>query len=54
MSILIDENTKVMTQGITGKTGQFHTLGCINYANGKNCFITGVNLKKIFKFLRFN
>ena len=25
MSILIDKNTKVITQGITGKTGQFHT-----------------------------
>ena len=25
MSILIDRNTRVMTQGITGKTGQFHT-----------------------------
>jgi len=46
MSILIDENTKVMTQGITGKTGQFHTLGCMNYANGKECFVAGVNPKK--------
>ncbi|MFM2345023.1 MAG: succinyl-CoA synthetase, NAD(P)-binding, alpha subunit [Pseudomonadota bacterium] len=46
MSILINENTKVMTQGITGKTGQFHTLGCLNYANGKNCFVAGVNPKK--------
>ncbi len=25
MSILIDANTRVITQGITGKTGQFHT-----------------------------
>ncbi|MEY3528913.1 MAG: hypothetical protein RLZZ549_1400, partial [Pseudomonadota bacterium] len=24
MSILINKNTKVITQGITGKTGQFH------------------------------
>ncbi len=46
MSILIDKNTKVITQGITGKTGQFHTLGCLNYANGKNCFVAGVNPKK--------
>jgi len=28
MSILIDRNTKVMTQGITGKTGAFHTRLC--------------------------
>ncbi len=25
MSILVNKNTKVVTQGITGKTGQFHT-----------------------------
>ena len=41
MSILIDRNTKVITQGITGKTGQFHTRGCRDYANGKNCFVAG-------------
>ncbi len=46
MSILINKNTKVMTQGITGKTGQFHTRMCRDYANGKNCFVAGVNPKK--------
>ena len=46
MSILIDKNTRVMTQGITGKTGQFHTRTCRDYANGKNCFVAGVNPKK--------
>ena len=35
-----------MTQGITGKTGQFHTRMCRDYANGKNCFVAGVNPKK--------
>ena len=34
MSILINTNTKVITQGITGKTGQFHTRMCRDYANG--------------------
>jgi succinyl-CoA synthetase alpha subunit len=43
---LINKNTKVITQGITGKTGQFHTEKCQEYANGKNCFIAGVNPKK--------
>ncbi len=46
MSILIDKNTKVITQGITGKTGQFHTRSCRDYANGKACFVAGVNPKK--------
>src|SRR5213082_2559879 len=46
MSILINKDTKVVTQGITGKTGQFHTRMCRDYANGKNCFVAGVNPKK--------
>ncbi|HRP30222.1 MAG TPA: succinate--CoA ligase subunit alpha [Burkholderiaceae bacterium] len=46
MSILIDRNTKVITQGITGKTGQFHTRACRDYANGRECFVAGVNPKK--------
>ena len=46
MSILINKDTKVITQGITGKTGQFHTEKCIEYANGRNCFVAGVNPKK--------
>jgi succinyl-CoA synthetase alpha subunit len=32
MSIFINKNTKVITQGITGKTGQFHTEKCQEYA----------------------
>ena len=46
MSILINKTTKVITQGITGTTGQFHTRMCQEYANGKNCFVAGVNPKK--------
>ncbi len=46
MSILIDKNTKVITQGITGKTGQFHTRMSRDYANGQHCFVAGVNPKK--------
>ena len=46
MSILIDKNTRVMTQGITGKTGQFHTKMGKEYANGKNCYVAGVTPKK--------
>ncbi|MBI4291685.1 MAG: succinate--CoA ligase subunit alpha [Betaproteobacteria bacterium] len=46
MSILINKNTRVITQGITGKTGQFHTRMSRDYANGRNCFVAGVNPKK--------
>ncbi len=46
MSILINKNSRVMTQGITGKTGQFHTKMGKEYANGKNCYVAGVNPKK--------
>ena len=31
MSVLLDENTKLVVQGITGKEGQFHALGCRDY-----------------------
>jgi succinyl-CoA synthetase alpha subunit len=31
MSILINKNTRVICQGITGKAGEFHTKGCLEY-----------------------
>jgi succinyl-CoA synthetase alpha subunit len=31
MSILVDKNSRVLTQGITGATGQFHTRACKEY-----------------------
>lgn len=31
MSILVDKNTRVICQGITGKAGQFHTKHCLEY-----------------------
>ncbi|MDH5343556.1 MAG: succinate--CoA ligase subunit alpha [Betaproteobacteria bacterium] len=46
MAILINKNSRVMTQGITGKTGQFHTKTGKEYANGKNCYVAGVTPKK--------
>jgi succinyl-CoA synthetase alpha subunit len=46
MSILINKDSKVITQGITGKTGQFHTRMGKEYANGPNCYVAGVTPKK--------
>ena len=46
MSILINKDTRVVTQGITGKTGMFHTQTSRAYANGSNCYVAGVNPKK--------
>src|SRR5438132_3967461 len=31
MSILVNKDTKVITQGITGTAGAFHTKGCLDY-----------------------
>lgn len=31
MSILVHKNTRVLCQGITGRTGAFHTRGCLDY-----------------------
>ena len=31
MSILVDENTRLLVQGITGNEGSFHTRKCIDY-----------------------
>src|SRR5256885_10288831 len=46
MSILVDRSTRVMTQGITGKTGKFHARAGRAYANGRNCYVAGVNPRK--------
>lgn len=39
MSILIDKNTRVITQGITGSQGSFHTEQCLAYGSQ---FVGGV------------
>lgn len=31
MTILVDKNTRVICQGITGRVGEFHTRGCLEY-----------------------
>ena len=43
MSILVDKNTKVICQGITGKAGSFHSLKCLEYGTQ---LVGGVTPKK--------
>jgi succinyl-CoA synthetase alpha subunit len=46
MSILINKNTRVIVQGLTGKTGAFHTEMSQKYALGKQCYVGGVTPNK--------
>ena len=45
MSILVDKHTKIICQGITGKSGLFHSQQCRAYAQehrpGENVFVGG-------------
>lgn len=43
MSIWVNKNTKVITQGITGKSGKFHTEACLAYGTK---FVGGVTPSK--------
>jgi len=43
MSILVDKNTKVICQGITGTSGSFHTDQCLLYGTQ---FVAGVTPRK--------
>ena len=40
MSILIDENTRLMVQGITGREGSFHASRCKQYGTNLVCGVT--------------
>ena len=31
MAVLVDKNTRLLVQGITGKSGSFHTKQCMEY-----------------------
>ncbi|MEO1102150.1 MAG: succinate--CoA ligase subunit alpha, partial [Pseudomonadota bacterium] len=44
MSILVDNNTKIIVQGLTGKTGTFHTEQSMAYHGTK--MVAGVHPKK--------
>ena len=47
MSILINKNTRVLCQGITGKVGQFHTKGCKEYGTQMVAGVTPGKVKRL-------
>ena len=59
MSILVDEKTKLIVQGITGREGQFHAEQCMKYGRKRkkcggrdNCkLILKIRSKKNFTIL---
>ncbi len=46
MSIYINKDTKLITQGITGKTTQSHTKNCQDSATAHNCYLASVHPTK--------
>jgi len=46
MPILVDRHTRVITQGVTGRSGRLHTAKCLAYGHGRECFVAGVNPRR--------
>src|ERR1700712_4838456 len=44
MSVLVDKNTRLIVQGITGREGTYHAKGCAEYAKqfGNDIVVGGV------------
>ncbi len=52
MSIFVNNDTKVVVQGITGREGQFHARQCIAYgtdSEGKIDYVKGANIAGFVK-----
>ena len=54
MGILIDNNTKLLVQGITGSQGQLHTRGCRDYGTNIVAGVTPEKAVRILKESRFS
>ncbi|MFO0007428.1 MAG: succinate--CoA ligase subunit alpha, partial [bacterium] len=40
MSVLVDQYTRLVVQGITGKSGAFHTRTCLDYGTTVGAGVT--------------
>lgn len=47
MSILVNKDTKIIVQGLTGKTGTFHTEQALEYYGTR--MVAGVHPKRVAK-----
>ena len=41
MSVLVDKNTRLIVQGITGREGTFHAKGCAEYGSSSATNVVG-------------
>ncbi len=48
MSILVDKNTRLLVQGITGKSGAFHARGCMEYGTNVVAGVTPARGGEVF------
>ena len=49
MSVLVDKNTRLVVQGITGKTGGFHARECMEYGTNVVAGVTPGNGGQTFE-----
>ena len=49
MSVLVDKNTRLVVQGITGKSGAFHTRNCMEYGTNVVAGVTPARGGEMFE-----
>src|SRR5205814_315897 len=48
MSVLVNKNTRLLVQGITGKAGAFHTRACMEYGTNVVAGVTPARGGEVF------
>ena len=52
MSILVNSDSKIICQGITGNQGSFHTEQCIEYGAGERGYVDYMKGANIVAFIK--